>query len=95
MGYHKNKYDYIYVAYLDGGRVYIGKSGDIQHRKWQHYHHEGSKVTKKYRPHYIRIEKIVPHRYGRLAEIQTEQKYERKFGKNKVRGGRREHAYNF
>ena len=92
---NKNKKDYIYVAYLDGCRKYIGHTTNIQRRIWEHLHHQGSKVTRKYKPHHIQVLEVVPHRYGRLEEINMEKRFERRYGKNCVRGGRREHAYNF
>jgi len=87
--------DYIYEALLPKGKIYIGHTNNFKRRRWEHLHNHGSKVTRKYHPYKIKIIKRVPHRYAQLEEIKTEHRFEHIYGKNKVRGGKSEHAYNF
>ena len=89
--------DTIYVAYLKGGRKYIGhtRTSNFAKRKVEHYSGNGSKVTKKYKPYYIRAIKQVPHRYSKLEEIKLMRKFCKVYGEGKVSGGYKEHAFNF
>jgi predicted GIY-YIG superfamily endonuclease len=83
----------VYIAYLKGGRMYVGSTHDFKQRKWEHFHHQGSHVTKKYPPISIQPALIVNSRYAKLAEIYLTKKLLRKYGPHKVAGPHHEHAW--
>jgi predicted GIY-YIG superfamily endonuclease len=86
----------IYVAYLPYGKKYIGHTRNFKRRLNQHFLRKGSKVTRKYKPKYI---KPIKDCYGEGKCKYQEQilvnKMIDKYGYDKVRGGRYTNSENF
>jgi hypothetical protein len=74
----------IYILRLQGGRYYVGKSDNVEHRYQQHLNGHGSSWTKKYRP--IAIAKTIEN-----ASSYDEDRYLKEYmdiyGIENVRGG--------
>ncbi len=92
----KNKLNKIYIAYLKGCRKYVGHTNNLNIRKKEHYHKLGSTVTRKYRPHYI---KVVGYCRGYRPCKYEEQKWAnkliKKYGYKCIRGGRYNNSKTF
>ena len=74
----------IYILRLEGGRYYVGKSEDVQHRYQQHMNGHGSAWTRKYKP--VSLEKIIAGA-SPFDEDKVTKEYMNKYGIDKVRGG--------
>ena len=74
----------IYVLRLQGGRYYVGKTGDIMKRFQQHLKGYGSAWTKKYKP--VSLEKTHMN-VSPFQEDSITKEYMSKHGIDKVRGG--------
>ena len=78
----------IYKLNLEGGKKYIGKSGNIDRRMEQHFTGNGSKVTKKFKPIDGKVIDEVPGYFSDNVEQSYTEKYIKKYGYNNVRGGK-------
>ena len=74
----------IYILSLQGGRIYIGKSNDVQKRFNEHKSGKGSSWTSKYKP--IEILKEIPNA-SPFDEDRYVKEYMMKYGIENVRGG--------
>lgn len=74
----------IYILSLQGGRIYVGKSNDVQKRFNEHKSGTGSAWTSKYKP--IEILKEIPNA-SPFDEDRYVKEYMSKYGIENVRGG--------
>ncbi len=82
-----NKPTSIYVAHLEKGKKYVGKTGNFEKRCDQHFTGSGSKVTKKFKPHEIEEVDIIPGFFSDDAEQSVTEDMINVCGYNNVRGG--------
>jgi hypothetical protein len=73
----------IYVLLLEGDKYYVGYSGDIHRRLYEHFNGRGSIWTKRYKP--LRLVEMLPG--GKGVEKEKTLEYMRNFGWQHVRGG--------
>lgn len=86
----------IYIAYLPHGKRYIGHSRNFGRRLLQHLHHKGSAVTRKYKPKYIKvIGSCYPERSCKYKEQVLVNHFIKRYGYDKVRGGRFNNSKDF
>ena len=83
-----NKKTYIYKLKLECGKIYIGKTGNIEKRMKQHFSGNGSMVTKKYKPLNGKILDSCPGYFGNEIEQLYTNSYIVKYGYSNVRGGK-------
>ena len=83
-----NQITYIYLIYLEYGKIYIGKTTNIQRRLREHYNGIGSMVTKKFRPINHKIIDKCPGYYSDKLEQQYTDEFISKYGYDNVRGGK-------
>ena len=82
------KHQKIYVAYLPFGKKYIGRTNNFQRRFREHFSHKGSKITRKYKPRYIKIiGNCFNERNCKFKEHRITNKMIDKYGYDHVRGG--------
>jgi predicted GIY-YIG superfamily endonuclease len=74
----------IYVLRLENGKVYVGKSNDVNKRYSQHLDGSGSAWTKKYKP--VSIEKVILNA-SPFDEDKITKEYMLEYGVENVRGG--------
>ena len=75
----------VYVLLCEENRFYIGKTErPIQHRIEEHFNHDGSEWTRKYKP--IKVVEQIPNA-DEFDEDKYTKKYMKKYGIDKVRGG--------
>jgi len=95
----RTKKGLIYIANLPGGKKYVGHSNykSFKTRKYDHYHHRGSEVTRKYKPKSINfVEKCgYPDNKCKYEEQVVVNNLIQKYGYDKVRGGRYTNSKNF
>ena len=83
-----NKETFIYKLGLEDGKIYIGKTGNVQKRMKQHFSGNGAKVTKKFKPISCKVvEEEVPGFFSDDVEQEHTDHYIQKYGYNNVRGG--------
>lgn len=75
---------FIYVLSLDHEKYYIGKTENPNYRIKEHYQHNGSQWTKKYKPK--SVVELIPN-CDEYDEDKYTLKYMEKYGINNVRGG--------
>ena len=75
---------YIYVLRLNGGRYYVGKTGNVMRRYQEHLNGEGSAWTRKWEPRSL-VESFESK--DSFSEDSTVKKYMAKYGIDMVRGG--------
>jgi predicted GIY-YIG superfamily endonuclease len=85
----------IYVAKLENGKRYIGKTKDFDRRCNQHFSGTGSMVTRKYSPVKIKEVEVVPGYFADECEQEHTDRYICKYGYSNVRGGRYTNSKNF
>jgi predicted GIY-YIG superfamily endonuclease len=73
-----------YILLLEGDKIYVGITNNIDKRMQQHWDGYGSKWCKKYKP--IKILKTIPE-CRKTDEITYTLEYMKKYGINNVRGG--------
>lgn len=77
----------VYILQLEKGRIYVGKSCDVDKRVDQHEHHTGAYFTKKYKPTGVRLPRLGDiSGSGDAAERDETLRYMYKHGVDKVRG---------
>jgi len=74
----------IYILCLTNNKYYIGKTSNSQKRILNHFQHQGSAWTKKYKP--ISVEKVI-NNADNFDEDKWTIKYMQKYGIANVRGG--------
>lgn len=74
----------IYILKLEGGRYYVGKTGDVVKRFQEHLDGDGSSWTRKYRP--LSLEKSISGA-SPFEEDKVTKEYMAKYGIDRVRGG--------
>jgi predicted GIY-YIG superfamily endonuclease len=80
--------EYIYVLELRGGKYYVGKTSDVEHRFQQHKNGTGSVWTRLHPPVKIIERRHVIHGLGAAQdENNTVKDYMKMFGVDNVRGG--------
>ena len=77
----------IYKMNLQNGKKYIGKTCAIDRRMEQHFSGNGSKVTKKFKPHSCEILDEVPGFFSNEVEHEYTEEYIKKHGYQNIRGG--------
>ena len=82
-----NKPTSIYVAHLEKGKKYVGKTGNFEKRCDQHFNGSGSKVTKKFKPHEIEEVDTIPGFFSDDAEQVLTEELIHDYGYDNVRGG--------
>lgn len=82
-----NKERSIYKIECEGGKKYIGETGDFNKRIKQHFNGNGSKVTQKYKPLYAQELDKVPGYFAKKCEQQCTDNFIKKYGYENVRGG--------
>ena len=85
--YNINEPTTIYIAHLEHGKKYIGKTKDLDRRCKQHFSGNGSKVTKKFSPHKIEELETVHGFFSDDAEQYYTDEYIKQYGYDNVRGG--------
>ena len=74
----------VYILKLEGGRYYVGKTGDVVKRYQEHMNGAGSAWTRKYHP--ISLEKSISGA-SPFEEDKVTKEYMAKYGIDRVRGG--------
>ncbi len=82
-----NKPTSIYIAYLEKGKKYIGKTTDFNRRCYQHFSGKGAKVTQKFKPYKINEVGVVNGFFSDCAEQDLTEKTINICGYENVRGG--------
>ena len=77
----------IYIAHLEKGKKYVGKTIDFERRSEQHFNGEGSKVTQKFKPYKIEEVEIVPGFFSDEVEQELTEELIEEYGYENVRGG--------
>ena len=77
----------IYKMNLEGGKKYIGKTGNFDRRMDQHFSGDGAKVTKKFKPINAKVVDEVPGFFSDDVEQEYTEEYIDKYGYENVRGG--------
>lgn len=77
----------IYVAKLENGKRYVGKTKNFDKRCEQHFNGRGSRVTQKYSPVNIKELDVVPGYFASDIEQEYTNEYINKYGYSNVRGG--------
>lgn len=83
-----NKKTYIYKLKLECGKIYVGKTANIEKRMKQHFSGNGSMVTKKYKPLKGKLLDSCPGYFGNEIEQLYTNSCIVKYGYNNVRGGK-------
>lgn len=82
-----NKFTFIYILYLEYGKIYIGKTTNFKFRMKQHWGGKGSEVTKKFKPLYSQILDTCNGFFSNDIEQKYTKEYIKKYGYKFVRGG--------
>jgi len=82
-----NKPTSIYIANLEKGKKYVGKTTNFNRRCEQHFSGEGAKVTQKFKPYEINEIEVVNGFFSDHAEQELTEKTINKYGYENVRGG--------
>ena len=77
----------IYKVECQGGKKYIGETGNFDRRMDQHFTGRGAKVTQKFQPKSAKELERVPGYFAKEVEQEHTEKYIKKHGYNNVRGG--------
>ena len=77
----------IYIAHLEKGKKYVGKTIDFERRSDQHFNGKGSKVTQKFKPYKIEEVEIVPGFFSDEVEQEITEELIEEYGYENVRGG--------
>ena len=77
----------IYIAHLEKGKKYVGKTIDFERRSEQHFNGEGSKVTQKFKPYKIEEVEIVPGFFSDEVEQELTEELIEEYGYENIRGG--------
>ena len=83
-----NKETFIYKLDLEDGKIYIGKTGNVQKRMKQHFSGDGARVTKKIKPIKCKVLDSCPGFLANEIEQLYTNKYIVEYGYNNVRGGK-------
>ena len=83
-----NKETFIYKLDLEDGKIYIGKTGNVQKRMNQHFSGDGARVTKKFKPIKCKVLDSCPGFLANEIEQLYTNKYIVEYGYNNVRGGK-------
>ena len=83
-----NKETFIYKLDLEDGKIYIGKTGNVQKRMKQHFSGDGARVTKKFKPIKCEVLDSCPGFLANEIEQLYTNKYIVEYGYNNVRGGK-------
>ena len=83
-----NKETFIYKLDLEDGKIYIGKTGNVQKRMKQHFSGDGARVTKKFKPINCEVLDSCPGFLANEIEQLYTNKYIVEYGYNNVRGGK-------
>ena len=83
-----NKKTFIYKLDLEDGKIYIGKTGNLQKRMKQHFSGDGARVTKKFKPIKCEVLDSCPGFLASEIEQLYTNKYIVEYGYNNVRGGK-------
>ena len=83
-----NKETFIYKLGLEDGKIYIGKTGNVQKRLKQHFSGDGARVTKKFKPINCEVLDSCPGFLANEIEQLYTNKYIVEYGYNNVRGGK-------
>ena len=83
-----NKETFIYKLDLEDGKIYIGKTGNVQKRMKQHFSGDGARVTKKFKPINCEVLDSCPGFLANEIEQLYTNKYIVDYGYNNVRGGK-------
>ena len=86
--YDINKETFIYKLDLEDGKIYIGKTGNVQKRMKQHFSGDGARVTKKFKPINCDVLDSCPGFLANEIEQLYTNKYIVDYGYNNVRGGK-------
>ena len=86
--YDINKETFIYKLDLEDGKIYIGKTGNVQKRMKQHFSGDGARVTKKFKPINCEVLDSCPGFLANEIEQLYTNKYIVDYGYNNVRGGK-------
>ena len=73
---------------LEDGKIYIGKTGNVQKRMKQHFSGDGARVTKKFKPIKCEVLDSCPGFLANEIEQLYTNKYIVEYGYNNVRGGK-------
>lgn len=84
MNAYRTMTSFIYVLRLNGGRYYVGKTGNVMRRYQEHLNGEGSAWTRKWEPRSL-VESFESK--DAFTEDTTVKKYMAKYGVDMVRGG--------
>ena len=82
-----NKLTFIYILYLEYGKIYIGKTTNFKARMIQHWSGKGSEVTKKFKPLSCKIINMCNGYFSSDVEQKYTKEYIKKYGYKFVRGG--------
>lgn len=83
-----NKKTFIYKLDLEDGKIYIGKTGNVQKRMKQHFSGDGARVTKKFKPIKCKVLDSCPGFLANEIEQLYTNRYIVEYGYNNVRGGK-------
>ena len=83
-----NKETFIYKLDLEDGKIYIGKTGNVQKRMKQHFSGDGARVTKKFKPIKCKVLDSCPGFLANEIEQLYTNRYIVEYGYNNVRGGK-------
>ena len=83
-----NKETFVYKLDLEDGKIYIGKTGNVQKRMKQHFSGDGARVTKKFKPIKCKVLDSCPGFLANEIEQLYTNKYIVEYGYNNVRGGK-------
>ena len=83
-----NKKTFIYKLDLEDGKIYIGKTGNLQKRMKQHFSGDGARVTKKFKPIKCKVLDSCPGFLASEIEQLYTNQYIVEYGYNNVRGGK-------
>ena len=73
---------------LNGGKVYVGQTGNYNKRMEQHFSGNGAKVTQKFKPKDSKIIDTCNGYFANKKEQEHTNKYINKYGYANVRGGK-------
>ena len=83
-----NQKTYIYKLYLEGDKIYIGKTTNIKRRIEEHFTGGGSKVTQKFKPHTYEIIEVCDGFFSEQIEQYHTKEHIKTYGYENVRGGK-------
>ena len=83
-----NQKTYIYKLYLEGNKVYIGKTINIKRRVEEHFSGGGSKVTQKFKPVNYEILEVCDGFFSKEIEQYHTKENIKIYGYENVRGGK-------